>query len=101
LSRSESESDPEVVGQILSYFVCNPNAADSLEGVARWRLLEECAHRNFQQTTAALNWLVSRGFLEEVRITGSSRIFRLDPAKREEAVRFLAKRGDEPGQAQS
>lgn len=92
MSRTEPESDPEVVEKILSYFVRNPKAADSLEGVARDRLLEESVHRSLHQTAAALNWLVGRGFLEEVQIPGSRRIFRLDPDKRAEAVRFLAKR---------
>jgi hypothetical protein len=92
LSESESESTPEIIEKILSYFVRNPNAADSLEGVARDRLLEESVHQSLQQTASALEWLVSQGFLEAVQIPGSRRIFRLDAAKRAEAVRLLAKR---------
>lgn len=92
MSRNEPECDAEIAEKILSYFVRNPKAADSLEGVARDRLLEESVHQSVQQTAAALSWLVSCGFLEEVQIPGSRRIFRLDPKKRADAVRFLEKR---------
>lgn len=83
----------EIVKQVLNYFVRNPHAADTLEGVARWRLLEEQVRRNFQQTEAAVTWLVSRGLLEEVATAGSSRIFRLNATAHSDAVRFLADSG--------
>jgi hypothetical protein len=36
-----------VTKQIVSYFLRNPNAADTLEGIARWRLLEERIHQKY------------------------------------------------------
>jgi hypothetical protein len=80
----------EIVKQILNYFLRNSKAADTLEGIARWRLLEEQVHRSFQQTESALAWLVKQGFLEEVETVGSSRIFRLAPQGQEKTARFLA-----------
>lgn len=80
----------EIVKQILNYFLRNSKAADTLEGIARWRLLEEQVHRSFQQTELALTWLVEQGFLEEVKTVGSSRIFRLAPQGMEKTARFLA-----------
>jgi Fe2+ or Zn2+ uptake regulation protein len=80
----------EIVKQILNYFLRNSKAADTLEGIARWRLLEEQVHRSFQQTESALAWLVKQGFLEEVETVGSSRIFRLAPQGHEKTARFLA-----------
>jgi hypothetical protein len=77
------------VEQVLSYFLRNPNAADTLEAIAHWRWLEERAHRSFQKTEAALDWLVKEGFLLEVWVAGSPRVFRMDPARREEAAQFL------------
>lgn len=75
--------------QILNYFLRNSKAADTLEGIARWRLLEEQVHRSLQQTESALAWLVEQGFLEEVETVGSSRIFRLAPQGQEKTARFL------------
>jgi DNA-binding PadR family transcriptional regulator len=77
------------VKQILNYFLRNSKAADTLEGIARWRLLEEQVHRSFQQTESALAWLVEQGFLE-VETVGSRRIFRLAPQGQEKTARFLA-----------
>ena len=98
MPKAEPEPEPEVVTEVLGYFVRNPRATDSLEGVARWRLLEEQVHRTLQQTETALAFLVSEGLLQEIRTPGSPAIFRLDPEHQADAVRFLsqhaAKRGE-------
>ena len=39
-----------IAKEILSYFLRNPQAADNLEGVARWRLLEQTVHRSVEET---------------------------------------------------
>ena len=89
----------EVARQVLSYFVRNPQAADSLEGIARWRLLEERLHQSLRQTEAAIAWLVKKGYLQEIRTAESACLYRLGPDRQQEAVRFLSRRrkprGDE------
>ncbi len=89
----QAEPEHGILEQILSYFVRNQKAADSLEGVTRWRLLEEQVHRTLQQTEAAINWLVAEGFLQEVQRAGQVRIFRLNPKRYRDAVHFLAREG--------
>ncbi len=78
--------------QVLGYFVRNPEAADSLEGVARWRLLEEQIQSSLVQTEAAVEWLVAQGFLLEFGSRGSGHLFRLNPARRDDAIRLLEKK---------
>ena len=80
----------ETAKQILRYFVRNPEAADGLEGMVRWRLLEEMIHRSVEETHAALMWLVSRGFLTETRVPGSEKVFCLNREKQAEADHLLA-----------
>ena len=75
--------------EILSYFMRNPTAADSLEGIARWRLLEEVIHRKVDETHVALEWLVQQGFLLQTGRFGSS-IFRLNGSRLAETERTLA-----------
>lgn len=75
--------------QILSYFLRNQNAADSLEGITRWRLLEEQIHRSLQETEIALAWLVEQRFLHEVKTVGTAPIFALNPERRADALSFL------------
>lgn len=67
--------------EILEYFMRNPKAVDSLEGIARWRLMEQAIHRTVSETEGALEWLVEKGYLIEVEQPRSSRLFRLNPAK--------------------
>ena len=78
-----------MVKQVLNYFVRNPNAADNLEGITRWRLLEEQINRSLQETQVALTWLVEQGFLDEVEAPGTTPIFRLNPERRTDAVAFV------------
>lgn len=83
-------SDSVVTRQVLSYFVRNPQAMDSLEGVARWRLLDEIVHLRVSETSEALAWLVERGVLQQTEGPGRAPVFSLDPDRKEEAERMLA-----------
>ena len=87
-----TQPEREIVKQVLSYFLRNPKATDSLEGVAHWRLLEERVHRSLRQTELAVAWLVSHGFVQEIQTAGSARVFRLNEERADDAVRFLAER---------
>jgi len=86
---SSSESNP-VAREILSYFVRNPQAADNLEGIARWRLLNETVHRKVDETQVALKWRTENGFLTQTSHTVIDPIFMLNAEKRDEAEKFLA-----------
>lgn len=91
--RSDPARAPEGAEEVLSYFLRNPQASDSLEGVARWRLMEEKIHRDVEEVDQALAWLVAEGFLVRESVRGSETIFRLNPRKATEAQRLLAKSG--------
>ena len=84
--------DYEIVKQILSYFLRNPKAVDSLEGVARWRILQEQIHRSVEETGTAMAWLVEQGFLEKIEASGSVRLFRLNPARQLDAARLVGEK---------
>jgi hypothetical protein len=80
--------------RILSYFVRHPMAADSLEGVVRWRVMDEFVRMNVDETHAALGWLVAEGYLTKVTSPGSDAIFQLNPDHVADAERFLDKQID-------
>jgi hypothetical protein len=75
--------------EILSYFLRNPRAADSLEGVARWRLLDERVHRQIEATDLALGWLVQRGLLRRVDSAWTEAMYQLNEENRAEAERLV------------
>ena len=85
------QPDPRVLKDLLSYFVCNPQAADDLEGIARWRLLDEVVRRKVEETQRALTWLVDRKYLCETVAVGRSPIFSLNSDKVDDARVLLGR----------
>ena len=75
----------QIARDILSYLLLHPAAADSFEGIARWRVLEEIARRSVASTEDAMQWLIAKGFLSEEKIAGGRTIYRLEASKRKEA----------------
>ena len=73
----------------MRYFVQHPAAADSVEGIARWRLLQQRAQDVVQETNAALALLVEREIVQEIRVLGAPPLFRLNPDKSDDARRLM------------
>jgi hypothetical protein len=89
--RKISTPTEKLAKEILSYFLRNPQAADSLRGVAQWRLLEERVHRQVEDTDAALGWLVKQGFLTRVSPQWTEPVYKLNPDSRSRADEYLRK----------
>ncbi|HEU5453647.1 MAG TPA: hypothetical protein VFU76_16735 [Terriglobales bacterium] len=75
--------------EVLEYFREHPDAADTLEGIARWRLLQRAITKTVRETNEAIRWLVAEGFLLERTSPATAPLFRLNPARRREAVALL------------
>jgi hypothetical protein len=85
-----------VAREVLSYFVRHPQATDTMEGIARWRLLDELARRTVDETGAALKWLVARGFLVEISPSASPLLYHLNHTKIGAAQKFVGLRRKSP-----
>jgi hypothetical protein len=85
--------DAERTCEVLSFFLRNPQISDSVEGIARWRLLDEAIFRGIRETEAILDELVGLGYLEEVTAVGVPRMFRLRPGAAEQAAAYMRQRG--------
>jgi hypothetical protein len=81
----------QITREVLAYFVRNPLAADSLEGVARWRLMDEVIRRRLEETEVALNWLVAKGYLVSSVVPGGTATFRLNGDRLVDAQEFLSR----------
>jgi hypothetical protein len=88
------KKQPKRAKEVLDHFLRNPQAADTLEGVARWRLLRETVHRGVEETAEALEWLVSEGFLKETPTTYSKPIYSLNPEAVRKAAHLLGRNRD-------
>ena len=89
---SDESATPHAARDVLRYFLRNPRAADSLEGVARWRLLDEAIHHNVSETQAALRWLVACGYLTSRCSPGTEPTFSLNRNHRRAAETWIAAR---------
>jgi hypothetical protein len=100
-----SKGDPQPpcrTREILEHYLANPETADSLEGIAEWRLLEEFVGRRVRDTQAAVNWLVACGYLDRRAPMASPPVYRLNESRRGDADRLVAElraseRSGEPG----
>lgn len=79
----------ELAREILAYFLRNPQCVDDLKGIANWRLLDQMIHRAVHDTGEAVDWLVSKGYLDANVPAGADRIFRLNKKKRDQARHFV------------
>jgi hypothetical protein len=94
LPRRNDRPEVQVSKEILSYFLRNPKAADDLEGVARWRLLNETIDRSVEETKDALEWLVKEGFLVKAARSCTTTMYRLNRQESDRAKSFLKKPGN-------
>jgi hypothetical protein len=89
MSPQRQTNKPKLAKQILKYFLRNPAAVDSFEGVVRWRLLDEAVYHAVDEVGEALEWLVREGYLQVSVTKGTGQIFSLNAQKRPDAERFL------------
>lgn len=89
LSDTDLKSRAEIAREILSYFLRHPEAADSFDGIARWRLLEDIVRRSVTATEEGLKWLIEQGYLKQQSVPSGKSIFSLNLLKRKEAEQFV------------
>jgi hypothetical protein len=78
-----------IAKDILSYFLRNPAAADSLAEIARWRLMQEAVQRSVEETRLALKWLIEQGYVLEESHLSTASLFQLNPERRDDAAEFV------------
>lgn len=79
----------EVAGSILRYLRENPEAQETLKGIAEWWLLKQRISEAVDQVSEALSWLVERGYLIETKSPGIAPIYKINPASLSDLENFL------------
>lgn len=83
------QTHPDIAIEIVDYFLRNANAADDLEGIVRFRLLDQAIFRCVSEVSETLEWLVSAGLLNKTTTISSGPIFSLNELKRNQAEKFV------------
>jgi hypothetical protein len=94
VSSTDSTAAPATAKEVLAYFLRNPQTADNLEGIARWRLQQQRVDLTVEQVDRALGWLVEQELLVRESRTGLAPIYRLNRQNITEAERLLAGKPD-------
>ncbi len=85
-----TNSEVEQAREILQYFVEHPQASDDLEGIARWRLLQQHVTWQVEQVRRALELLVQLDLLCQQETAVAGRRYSLNRAKVAESETFFA-----------
>jgi hypothetical protein len=87
---------PARAREILKHYLENPAAADTLEGISEWRLLDAIVQRRVDETDAALRWLVAHGYLRRLEATGAAPpLYQLDTKKVGDAKQLVQRKDDD------
>ena len=68
-----------LASEVLTYLCDHPDSQDSLEGIARWWILERTIQCRLSEVERALAWLVVRGRLLQERTLDGVVYYRANP----------------------
>lgn len=86
-----NETRDEIEVAILSYLIENPDAEDTVQGIANWWLLRQTIRHQTQAVKDALARLATRGFLLKRSSSGSRAHYRINKNREADIARFLRK----------
>ena len=78
-----------VAREVLSYFISNSNANDTVEGLVEWRLLEQRIRHSLAEAEVAVTELVARELILARRGSDGRIHYRVNPAKETEILKRL------------
>ena len=82
---------PNRAREILRHYLENPHTADTVEGIAGWRLIEDIVQAHVRQVDEALDWLVEQGYLAKSAARRSSPpVYTLNGDRRADAEQLVA-----------
>ncbi|MDH3974159.1 MAG: hypothetical protein OEV42_07755 [Deltaproteobacteria bacterium] len=71
----------EIREKILSYLLKNPEAGDTLEGIAQWWMIAETIDNTVDLIGGVLDEMVSKGKIERHSSSGERTVYRINPVK--------------------
>lgn len=85
----EEDSTWEVALKILNYLAENPKAADTVDGILQWWLLDRAIIEEEERVGQALNRLVERNLIVTVQAPDSRRHYQLNAERIEETRELI------------
>ncbi len=86
-------NDLWIVYKVLGYLVKRPLAKDTLQGIAQWWILKEHINHSVEEVSAALDVLMSKGFVITKENLGQEKCYQINKEKAGEIKRVLKEIG--------
>lgn len=80
-----------VAREILQYLIEHPNGKDTMEGILKYWLPKARVGREEVEIKEALNFLVSKGWMTEKKISSFEKIYGLNKEQLEDMEAFLGR----------
>lgn len=77
--------------KILAYLLDNPDAQDTLKGIADWWLLQQDIKRNVALIRKTIDWLTYKGFLVEKLGRDKTKYYQVNRARLPEISALIQK----------
>lgn len=77
------KKEEELTRKILNYFRENPDAGDTLEGIANWWLDQAEPGYSLEEVAKALDTLLQKGYIRVIKSTSGLTIYKLRENSRE------------------
>lgn len=84
-----SPNQNDAVADILRYLIKHPQAKDTIEGINRWWLTQAHSMLSIDDVQEAVDFLVSRGWMERKTIGSSGDVYAVKEVSLREASEFL------------
>lgn len=85
---SRKKSIAKAAAQILTHMLRHPQIVDTLEGLSRFRLLEDRVQQSVFETSEALRLLVNEGLVLEEGLSDGPRSYSLNPDRIDDAIKL-------------
>ncbi|MFQ5865004.1 MAG: hypothetical protein ACE5IW_07235 [bacterium] len=83
------KNDPWIAYVLLNYFVRQPSATDTLQGIAEWWILKEHISYTVEKISSTLDLLVSKGFVIVKEYHNQEKHYKLNEEKLSEIKKAL------------
>ena len=87
----ERTEESETARELLEYLAENPDAADTLEGIVEWWLLDRSIDRGIAKVKEVLEQMAARGLIVERKGSDARTRYQLNDERRREIAALLGR----------
>lgn len=76
MNKEDTEKITSIADSIKRYLITRPQASETVEGVAKWWLIQQRFNDSLEQVQVALEYLEKKGEVERVQLPDGREVFK-------------------------